>query len=90
MTKILKLLPTVLILGFFGGCLTGCHFTTADRGDWQLTFGTQIGVSSNSSATQAKSSAGVEFPALEEWIKAKPEEPLPAPEQPVVPPPRPD
>lgn len=66
--KLLQYALPAWILLSLGPCLGGCAFRTRDNAQWQITFGSQIGVSTTATATQAEGSASTEFPSLEALI----------------------
>lgn len=64
-----KLGIPAILLAYAASCLnSGCTLRTKDNAEWQLTFGSQIGISSKSSETKSCAEVTTEFPSLEALI----------------------
>ena len=66
------LLAAVAML--LAGCLLGCHVPLSNGGEIGFKQSTTWSFYSTTVDTKAKSDAGVEFHALEDWLKSKAEE----------------
>ena len=59
-----------ILTAVLGLTAVGCTISTKNRGDWQLTFGSQVGFSTQADSSNP-ASVSTDFPSLEEWFKAK-------------------
>lgn len=71
MNQLIKLGIPAWLLFSLSSCIGGCTFKTKDNAQWQLTFGSQIGVSTTSATTNASGEVSTDFPSAESWIFSK-------------------
>jgi hypothetical protein len=73
MTKMIGLLLPLLL---FGGCLgTGCTVRLLNQGEVGFAISTEWKLIHRAAQTAPQpSESGVDFPALEDWIRSKPSE----------------